>query len=106
VAGRVGVHPVPGRGAHLPSGTEERGADRERELVRFGDVVNEDVEMHLLRLPVGPLRWDVIRGELKRQLSFAVDGDGVPSVVRTDGAAEQTRPERTLLLEVGRVDYE
>jgi hypothetical protein len=59
------------------------------------DVIDEQVEMNLLRSPIGPVRRNVTGRELNGKPRFAVDVDIVPIVLRVDRATQQFGPEGT-----------
>ena len=101
--GRVGVdlETLGGRGVGR---LQHPGTQRDNFIMGGGDVVNVQVEMDLLRRAIGPLRLDVVRGELNGEPPFAVDDDAVPIVLSNNLAAHQRGPEGTFGREVSSIE--
>lgn len=107
VAGRVGVDLVAFVGTEVGGRLQERGAQCHCLRVCCGEVVDVEVEVHLLRVAVGPLGWDVIRGELHAHHPTVVGVDDVvPVVLGQHPAADHRGPERALGREVGRIEHD
>jgi hypothetical protein len=85
-------------------GLEQPGPQRDDLVVGGPDVVDEQVEVDLLRGPVGPVRRFVPGRELNGQPRFAVDVDVVPIVLGVDRATQQLGPEGTFGGQVGGVE--
>ena len=68
-------------GLHVVRRLKEPSAERHRLVVGSLDIVDVEVEMDLLRVPVRPFGWRVVGCELKAESWLAVDIDGVPVIV-------------------------
>jgi hypothetical protein len=97
VPGRVGVHLVALVAIQIRSCLEQSGAEGDRLFVRSLWVFDVQVEMHLLRAAVRPVRGDMVRRQLHADppLSGGID-DAVPRLVGEDVPAEKPGPERAL----------
>src|SRR6266536_1249408 len=82
---------------------QEPRAQRDCFLMRRLEIVDMQVEMHLLRRPVGPIGGNMVRRELNAEPPLAVDQHTVPIVLRYDRAAQQTCPEGALGGQIGSV---
>ncbi len=101
MAGRVGVDLEVIALGGAGGGCKHPGTQSYRLLVGGGKVVDPQVEVHLLRWgTVGPVGGHVIGCVLDANSWLAVDDDHVPVIVPIDVAAEYSRPERTLFLEI------
>ena len=86
-------------------GRLQQGRPKGRDLVMSRlDVLDVEVEVHLLRRAIGPLRRNMVGGELHRQAWFAVHADRVPIVILIDTAVEHSTPERTFGSQIGGVE--
>jgi len=74
--------------------------------MRFFEVLDMEVNVHLLRRPIGPVRGDVIWRELDADapLSTRVD-DAVKRFVLEDVAAQKPGPKRALGVQFGGVKH-
>jgi len=64
MARRVCVDLVSFVGGHVFGRLHEPRSERDRLLMRAGEIIDVKVEMDLLCVAIWPVRWDVIRGEL------------------------------------------
>ena len=70
-------------------------------------VIDVEVEVHLLRVSVRPVRRDVVRCQLHPDLPLPSGVDhAMPCLVLEDVPAENPRPERALGTQVGRVEHD
>lgn len=107
MTGRVGIHdePVLRGGVGAAGGVEHARADGDGMRMGSRDVGDREVEMDLLRLPVGPLRGHVAGGVLDADPETGARLHRVPVVVPAgDLAVEQGGPERRVTLEVCAVE--
>ena len=106
VARRVDIDLVPLCGVEV-TGLEQPGTEPDRRLVRGARIFDVQIDMHLLRSPVRPVGWNVVRRELYADMPLAggVD-DAVKPVVPEDVPAEHPRPERALGLEIGSIEHD
>ena len=101
MAGRIGVDLEVIALGGATGGCKHPGTQSHHPLVGGGKVVDPQVEVHLLRWgTVGPVGGHVIGCVLDTNSWLAVDHDHVPVIVPIDVAAEYSRPERTLFLEI------
>jgi len=83
---------------------QEFGTQRDGFVMGGLDVIDIQVEVHLLRRAIGPLRRNMVGRELNAQPPFAIDEDTVPIVVRFDRSTQQSGPEGALGSQVGGVE--
>src|SRR5215471_15502609 len=105
--GRVRVHLVALGGIEIRSWLEQPGTEGDCLFMRGSRVVDVEVEMNLLGSPVRPAGRNMVRRQLHADppLSGGVD-DAVPIVVLEDVPAEHACPERTLGMEVSRIEHD
>ncbi len=103
---RVGVHLVTLIAVQVLSWLEQTGAQGRRLLVGGAGVIDLEVEMHLLRTSVRPVRRDMVRRQLHADAPLArgVD-DAMPRLVHKDVASQHRSPERALSAQVWRVEH-
>lgn len=84
---------------------KEEGAEASDLKVSTAWIVDMEVQVDLLRRPVGPLGCNVIGRQLDAEapLPISVD-DAVPVILSNDSTAEYGGPERALGSEVNRVE--
>lgn len=92
---RVRVHLEAGVRRQIVGRLQQPGPQAHGLLVSGRDIVDVKVEVDLLRRALGPIRWDVVRGELDGHPWLAVNVDGVPVVIRLHRPAHQARPRRS-----------
>ena len=101
MAGRVGVHLEIISFGRATSWLKHTSAKLCHALVRSVEVLDPQIEMDLLlRCPVRPVRWDVVRRVLYSDTWFAVDDHHVPTIVTVDLPAEHPSPEHALCFNV------
>lgn len=105
MACRVGIHLVP-LVAFQVIALEPAGAQAQRLFVRGLRVPDVEVQVHLLRRTVRPVRRNVVGRELHADppLTDRVD-DAVKGLVCKDLPIEHSRPERTLSMHVSSVEH-
>ncbi len=91
MAGGIGVDLVALGRFDVLGRLQQASAERRGFVMGGLDVIDVQVEVDLLRRSTGPLGGNMVRRQLDGQPRLAVDVDGVPIVVRVDGAAEQAR---------------
>lgn len=102
--GGVGIHLVALRRIEV-SRLEQSGAEPDRGVVRDSRIFDVEVEMHLLRSTIRPLRRDVIGRVLHPDMALAGrTDDAVELVVAKHLRPEYAGPEPALGVEVGRVE--
>ena len=99
MACRIGVRLVP-LVAPQVIGSDQAGTETHGLCMRLHWVVHVDVDLHLLRRAIGPVRRSVVRGELNPDPPFAgrID-DGVKRLVIEDLPIQHSRPKRALALQ-------
>ena len=80
---------------------QQRGPKRHDLLEGCLRIVDVQIDMDLLRRPVGPLRCNVVGSELNTDAPFAIDDNAVPIVLGHHSPIEQTGPERAPRMKVG-----
>ena len=75
---------------------QQAGAKRHRFGVASGDIVDIQVEVHLLRFAIGPVRRDIVWRELKSETGRTIHVQRVPVVPNLDCALQEARPEGAL----------
>ena len=69
------------------------------------DALDIEIEVHLLRSTIGPIRRNMVRSQLHTQRPFSIDKYGTPPVAPfLDGSTQQRSPERTLRVDVGSIE--
>lgn len=107
MSGRVGIDLESRRRVEIIGWLQQPSARRHHFFVRRADVLDEQVEMELLRGAVGPLRRSVIRGQLYADARPPVGViHAVPVVLGLDPAAEQAGPERTFGADIRSVEHD
>lgn len=105
----IGIHLMSLGRAEVVSSLEQTSAERHDFRVGAGRVVDMQVEMDLLRIPVWPLRWNVIRRKLDADtpLSFGIH-NAVPAIfiVGIDAPTEHAGPEGAFGGQVGRIEHD
>ncbi len=86
MSGRIGVHLESGGRVQIAGGFEELRSQFKDAGVLGADVVYKEVQMDLLRLPVGPLRRHMIDYPLNGHRVVAVELYFVPILVRAANA--------------------
>lgn len=84
---------------------EQPCAQRHHLFVGCMNVVDPQVEMDLLRIPVGPLGRNMIRRKLDAHPGLAFYEHHVPIVFGVDGAPEESGLEAAPRAQVGRVEH-
>jgi hypothetical protein len=97
VAGRVGINLVSLGGGQVVGCLQQAGTECDRLGVGTGRIIDVQIEVDLLRVPMRPFRRDVIGSELNADHPVPVRvEDAVKRVVDEDAAAEHARPKSTL----------
>ena len=93
-------------GATLVGGLQHPGTQRHDSLVCRGEVIDPQIEVHLLsRYPVGPVWRNVIWRELNPDAGFAIDHHHVPVILDFYSTAENPGPEAAFVREVRSVKH-
>lgn len=107
VAGRIGIDLEVVTFGGAPGGCKHSRTERHHVLVGGGEVLDPQVEMHLLwRRTVRPVRRNVVGCVLNANARLAVDNDHVPPITPIDLATQHSGPECTLFIEIGRVEHD
>jgi hypothetical protein len=107
VPGRVGVDLVPLAGGEIVGGVQQSGTERHGLGVGRHRVVDVQIEVDLLRVPVRPFGRDVVGGELDADHPPIPWVDhAVPVVFGDHAPTEQARPERALGPEVRGIEHD
>lgn len=101
---RVGVHLEPFRRGGILTSLQLFGSQSRDLIMGSGEIIHIEIEVDLLRRPVGPIRRNMVRCQLYPHFGLTVDDHRVPVVIRVDGTAQHTGPERTHSSQVGRVE--
>jgi len=106
MARRVGVDLVSFCGVEVAC-LEQPGAEPDRRLVRRARIFDVEVDMDLLRSPIRPVGWNVVRRQLYADMPLAMGvDDTVKSVVPEDVPAEYPCPERALGIHIGSIEHD
>ena len=102
---RVRVHLIAAFGVKVGRCSQKACAESDRLLVAGGDVLNVQIEVHLLRFAIRPVGFDVVRSELEGDERLTVDVHGVPVILlEVNGSIDEGSPETALGFEIGSVE--
>ena len=104
--GRIRVNLKPLRRLGVCRRPQQAGATRHRFGVSSGDIVDIQVEVNLLRFTIGPVRRNMVWGELKTETWHTIHVQRVPIVLNLDCALQEACPEGALGGEVRGVEHD
>ena len=107
MSGRVRVDLVPALSVEVGRFSQQYCAERDRLLVARDNVLDVQVEVHLLWLAIRPVGLHVVWGELEGDERLPINMHGVPVVLlEVNRAIDKGRPERALGIEVGGIEHD